>query len=367
MPQKTAPKKKKKETKIRSLVTGACGFIGSHMVETLAAAGHEVIATDFQQAWQEDSYEKALFPGLVKKLAKETFVADLTDPASLAKLPTNVDYVFHVASLFNYTATLATMRKVNVDGTRALASRYLGKKRLKRWVQWGAGGVYGLPSTRDVDVFTEDTPPQPGNDYLKSKWQQEFLIMELGRTKGLPYTIIRPTTVYGPRGGYGSRKLFMEMQTQPVIAIPKNINGHIPFSHVKDVVGAALHLAQSPKAKNEVFNVNDDTDMTNIEFMENLAKLFGKPFMPLPPIPLKQMMPVVKPLLEVMRTVARDVFNTSPPLEPAMFEYFPEDFRYSNDKLKNTGYQFAYPDARLAMEETLNWYLTHDVKSVPVY
>lgn len=350
---------KKSPARKRSLVTGACGFIGSHMVEVLNEAGHDIIAADLPSAWATDSLEAAMYPELVRSMAAETHSIDLADPGSLDVLPTDVDYVFHVASIFSYTTPLEVMQKVNVEGTRRLAERYMGSKKLKRWVQWGAGGVYGLPSNRDVEVFTEELAPEPGNNYLRSKWEQEFLVMELGRTKKLPYTIIRPTTVYGPRGGYGSRQLFLGVKDSPVVAIPGNLNGHIPYVHVRDVARAALHLAGHRGAKNEVYNLNDDTDMTTVEYMRALAKMYGKPFVKLPPVPLKQILSLLSPVLNAQFHLTRDVLKVKPLLEPDMLAYVTEDFKYSNDKLKGTGFQFAYPDARQAFPETLRWYLDH--------
>jgi len=342
---------------IRSLVTGACGFIGSHVVEALAAAGHHVLAADHEAAWKTESVTAARYPGLVKRLARETFTLDLTDPASVAALPSEVDFVFHVASMFSYAAAYEALHKVNVTGTKYLLDRYSGSKRLKRFVHWGAGGVYGLPSTRKVPEFTEDLSPEPGNDYLRSKWAQEFLVMETGRAGKIKYTIIRPTTVYGPRGGYGSRRLFLEMKDNPVVAVPSNLTGHIPFVHAEDVARAALYLSTRPEAVNEVYNLNDDTDMTTVEYMQTMARLYARPFLKLPPVPLDRILAALKPLLTLQLKVARDVLKVAPLAEPDMLAYITEDFRYSNSKLKKTGFRFKFPDARMAFPETLQWYL----------
>jgi len=347
----------RKETKVRSLVTGACGFIGSHVVEQLVQRGHDVVAADHPAAWATDSVKAAKYPGLVKKLARETYSIDLGDPSTLEVLPAGIDYVFHVASIFSYSAPLDKLRKVNVEGTRALAERMLSSGTVKRWLQVGAGGVYGLPSQRAVPEFTEDLEPRPGNDYLRSKWEQESLVMDLGRTRGLPWTIIRPTTVYGPRGGYGARQLFMGYKDMPVVVMPANFCGHAPYIHVEDVARAAIFLATSPKGENQVFNVTDDTDMTNIEYGEAMSRLLGKPFMKVPAVPLPAMLKLLKPVLKLQTRMFRDVLKKQPPLEPDMMAYFTEDFHFSNRKLKATGFEFNYPDARLGFKHTLEWYL----------
>jgi nucleoside-diphosphate-sugar epimerase len=350
----------KTEKAIRSLVTGSCGFIGSHVVEVLAENGHEVVAADHPSAWVgEDNVKAAKYPGLVRNLARETYSIDLGDPGTLDALPKDFDYVFHVASVFNYTATYDLLHRVNVRGTEALVDRLGGSKRLKRWLQVGAGGVYGLPSQRKVAEFTEDLAPLPGNNYLRSKWEQEYFIMEKGRLEGLPYSIIRPTTVYGPRGGYGARQLFMSLIGGPVVALPANINGHAPFIHVRDVARAALFLAQSNVARNEVYNVTDSSDMTTVDYAEALAKLVNKPFVILPPVPLKPLLKALDPVLRLQLDLFRRFGKGTAPVEPDLLAYMTEDFRFSNAKLVATGFQFEYPDARMAFQDTLNWYFTH--------
>lgn len=345
-----------KKSKEVSLVTGACGFIGSHIVETLAAAGHEVIAADMEAAWKTDSVPQARYPSLIRKLAARCETIDLARPETLKVLPAEVDYVFHVASLFSYSATWDALYRVNVEGARALLARYSRSPRLKRWLQIGAGGVYGLPSERQNRTFTEDMAPNPTNDYLRSKWEQEFTIMEAGKRGEIKWTIVRPTTVYGPRGGYGSRKLLLGMDGMAVVAAPGNFRGHIPFIHVEDLAQACLYLAQHPEAENQVFNLSDDTDMTNLEYMETMARLLQRPFVKLPPVPAKKLIDGLMPLLKFQHRFCRDVLKKQSPIEPDMIAYFPEDFRYSNEKLKKTGFTFRYPDARMAFPSTLQWY-----------
>ncbi|MBM4372203.1 MAG: NAD(P)-dependent oxidoreductase [Deltaproteobacteria bacterium] len=356
----STPKKKPPvSSRPRSLVTGACGFIGSHVVEKLREAGHYVIASDHPSGWQKDDLVTGRYPTLVRGWADEVHEFDLTDPGSVDTLPGNLDYVFHLAAIFSYSATLESLRRVNVEGTRNLLEHALKTSpSLKRWVQWGAGGVYGAPSERKVPVFSEDLAPQPGNDYLRSKWEQEFLVMDYGKRGLLEYTIVRPTTVFGPRGGYGARQMFAAPIGMPVVVIPANFTGRIPFIHVEDVALAAIYLAGCGDAANEVFNLNDDTIMNNVEFMKALARILGKPFFRLPPVPYRQLISGALPVLWGVFHLTRDVLKVKPPLEPAIISYLKEDWSYSNEKLHRVGYRFKYPDARLAFESTLRWYQT---------
>lgn len=340
----------------RSLVTGACGFMGSHMVELLHEAGHDVVATDLANAWGEDDRQRGRFPSIIRKLGVEFHPSDMRSPRTLAPLVEGVDYIFHIASIFSYSVPWDALYAVNVAGTRHLVDLALERApRLQRLVLWGAGGVYGLPSHRP-GPFTEDLPPAPSNDYLRSKWFQEHLVMEYGRTRGLPYSILRPTTVYGPRGVYGGGQLLMGPAQMKVVAAPRNFTTHIPFVHVRDVVGAALHLAETESARGEVFNLNDDTLMDNVEFFRFVAEVTGHRFVALPPVPVRLLKTTLTALAHVLRFAADHVVRFAPPLEAGPIQYFGEDFLFSNEKLKKTGYRFLYPDARVGIRETLEWY-----------
>lgn len=346
----------REHAKPRSLVTGACGFMGTHMVELLAAAGHEVLATDLESAWKADDRKAGRFPSVIKSAGVQFVASDLTQPETLAPIVEGLDYVFHVAGVFSYAASWQVLRRVNVDGTKALLDRLLvASPELKRVVVWGAGGIYGFPDADQLPMREDVNPPAPPNDYLRSKWFEEHLVMRYGRERGLPWTILRPTTVYGPRGVYGGGQLLLGVASMPVAAIPRNFTARIPFVHVKDVCGAALFLATAEAAKSQAFNVNDDSRMTNVELFAYLAAITGHRYVSLPSVPIVQMRPLLAALAGAMQAVAQGLSVTSPLDRPTM-EYLGRDFTYANDKLKSTGYQLVYPDARDGIRDTIDWY-----------
>ena len=337
-----------------SLVTGACGFMGSHMVEILLKAGHEVRATDLPSACNASGSDKTRFPGYLRSLGVEPIPADVTRPETLEGLLEDCDYVFHIAAVFSYSASWQALRTVNVDGTlNVLKAVKEQAPKLKRFVLWGAGGVYGFQDREGVPI-TEDDTPEPPNNYLRSKWRQEFEIMKAGQD-WLPYSIIRPTTVYGPRGLYGGGQLLMGTAQAPIHAIPSNFTFRIPFVHVTDVCTAALFLATKPKAKGHIFNLNDDSQMTNVEFMKYIAALEGKSAMLLPAVPVVQLRDVLGQVAKVVQSVAGKMGAVSP-LEVDSIDYLGRDIVYSNDKLKDLGYEFTYADARDGIRDTIDWY-----------
>jgi dihydroflavonol-4-reductase len=344
-----------KSTKPLSLVTGACGFMGTHMVEVLAEAGHQIRATDLAECYQADDRKRGRFPSVLQKLGAEFIPSDLGRPETLAPLVKDVDYIFHIASVFNYTAPWSVLKKINVDGTKALWDYALQEKSLKRVVVWGAGGVYGLPDPEDLPLCEDTTPPAPCNNYLKSKWREEYLTMQYGREKGLKWTILRPTTVYGPRGVYGGGQMVMSAATMKISAMPKNFTARIPFIHAHDVCSAALYLADRKDAENQIFNTNDDSQMTTVEYFKYMADLMGHKFIELPAVPVSSLRNFALGAVDLVKILS-SATGIPIPLERDPIEYVGRDFVYSNEKLHKTGYKFIYSDARDGLRDTVRWY-----------
>jgi len=338
-----------------SLVTGACGFMGSHMLEVLHAAGHEVRGTDLPSAIGADDRKVGRFPSVARALGVDLIPSDLAQPRTLEGLTKGVDHVFHTAAVFNYTAPWEVLFRVNVQGTEALATLAAAEPTLKRFVLWGAGGVYGLPQPWMLPL-REELAPSPPNNYLRSKWTAEYLVMELGRRQRLPWTILRPTTVYGPRAVYGGGVMVMSAATMKVLAVPSNFTGRVPFVHVEDVCRAALHLATHDEGANEIFNLSDDTQMTLVDYFRFMAQLGGRRFITLPPVPVGLLKKVLTHLGDGIVALQRRFGSGPAPLEPDLLAYLGLDFLYSNEKLKRAGYSFVYPDARAGLADTVRWY-----------
>ncbi len=337
------------------LVTGACGFMGSHMVEVLAEAGYRVRATDLPSAFRGDDLNKGLFPSVVRKCGAEIRPADLTDRKSLDEVCSGVQWVFHVAGLFGYSARWDALYAVNVEGTQNLCDALEKSGELERFIMWGAGGVYGLP-TEDKLPLTEDMPTDPPNDYLRSKDLAEKEVMKFCQQHGVAHAVLRPTTVYGPRAVYGGGQLVKGLYKLNPVMVPANFTARIPFVHVRDVVGAALHLASRADGISGPYNVNDDSQLTMIDTMRFFAMMSGAAFIKLPPIPVGAVRRGLVGVASVVQKVMRDYLKRQSPLEPDSIEYLNRDFVYSNDKLKGTGYEFVYPDPRPGLRDTVMWY-----------
>lgn len=173
---------------MRSLVTGATGFIGSHVAEILKARGHSVRLLVRN--------EKRLFPEL--REGYDIVKGDVTQtPEELAQAVSDVDYIFHVAGML-FGRKQIEFNRVNAQGTRNLleAIRRVDKSEVMRFVYCSSQAAVG-PCEDSRHIVDEETTPHPVTFYGRSKLLGENIVRDFG--KEFPVTIIRPPAVYGPR------------------------------------------------------------------------------------------------------------------------------------------------------------------------
>ena len=339
---------------MKTLVTGACGFIGSHMVEVLTDAGHEVVAGDLPVALAAEPEDRTRWPEVCRAAGARLVPLDLTETASIAAAVEGAEVVFHIAAVFDYMAPESVLRKVNVEGTRNLFDALVARGDCRRVVNWGAGGIYGTPVPEELP-FREDSPKRPGNAYLVSKWDQERLAHSY-RRPGLQVTSHRTTSPYGPRAVYGSGQLLLQLAEKPVAI--RNLTGNIPFVHVRDLCRAAQHLALYPGADGHAYNVTDDGRLDSVKLAQLVADEMGTKAKVLPPLPLGLLRKSLSGAARVSGAVAARR-GKRPLLEYDQVQYFGYDFLYSNDKLKATGFTLEYPQPEPGLRETLRWYVEH--------
>lgn len=245
------------------LVTGASGFLGGRLVEVLAAEGHRV-------------------RGLVRTPARaghlagieglEVIRADLADRAALEAALDGVVRVFHCAANVRPWGRWEDYLRDNVHGTRNLvAACVAATPGLERFVHVSTVDVYGYPE----DPADETAPVSPGDfGYGRSKALAEDEVRRLGAS-GIPFTILRPGNVFGPRGqfvtevGDGLRSRVMLM-----------VNGgraHAGLIYVDNLVTGLLAAAESPRAAGETFNMRDACDVTWRQYLDRLADGIGAP------------------------------------------------------------------------------------------
>lgn len=172
---------------MKVLVTGATGFIGRHLTQSLASAGHEV------RCLVRSTSEVGVLPAGGVELCE----GDVRSAESLDKAVTGMDAVYHLAGIRGETAaSLDDYRAVNVQGTANLLEAG-ARAGLSQFIYVSTIGVLGWPKTLPAN---EDTPCRPKGKYHLTKWEGERLAASCTT---LPVTIIRPVMTYGlDRGGF---------------------------------------------------------------------------------------------------------------------------------------------------------------------
>ena len=255
----------------RVLVTGAAGFIGSHVADGCLELGMDVVATD------------DLSGGLAENVpAGATWVqGDVRDPGFVASLWDHgpFEHVYHLAA---YAAEGLShfVRRFNYE-TNLIASVNLVNEairhRVRTFVFTSSIAVYGAGQT----PMTEELVPRPEDPYGISKYAVELDLAAAHELYGLDFVVFRPHNVYGERQNIADRYrnvigIFMSSvlrgEPMPVFGDGRQTRA---FSHIADVAPIIARAPLVEAARNAVFNVGADTPYTILELAEEVARAFG--------------------------------------------------------------------------------------------
>ncbi|MBL7995744.1 NAD-dependent epimerase/dehydratase family protein [bacterium] len=226
---------------MKALVTGATGFIGSHLVESLIAKKYEVICT------VRPTSDLVWLKGLNCRLVQ----GDITDRESLIAPVREAEYIFHVGGITKAKKE-ADYYKINADGSRILYEVCLehnpGIKKIVHLSSLAAGGA-----ALTVRPRNETDTDSPLTYYGKSKLEGEKYALQY--SKLLPITILRPPAVYGPR----EKDIFFYFQLiskhlKPQLGWNKK---YLSMIYVSDLVNAILLAAEAPKSNGQIYYVDD--------------------------------------------------------------------------------------------------------------
>jgi UDP-glucose 4-epimerase len=239
---------------VKTLVTGGCGFIGSHLTEQLLSQGHEVVILDNLSCGR-----LANITSFEKHPKLRVITADIVDREQIAPLFTGVDWVFHLAGIADIVPSIErpdAYFQNNVVGTLNVlqCARDAGVKRL---VYAASSSSYGIPAQYPTP---ESSPIQPQYPYALTKYMGEELVLHWAQVYKLPAVSLRLFNVYGPRsrttGAYGA--VFGVFLAQKLNGRPYTVVGDgqqtRDFTYVEDVANAFVHAAQS-EASGEAINV----------------------------------------------------------------------------------------------------------------
>lgn len=243
------------------LITGATGFVGSHLLQMALAQNREVICPiRASKNTTSDSWASQ-----IQNIDRQT---DWQPHLN------NVHTVIHCAArvhVMNDTASdpLAAFREVNLYGSLRLAEQAAAAG-VRQFIYLSSVKVNG-EMTMNGQAFSENDPPSASDPYGISKQEAEAALLELGQRSGMAITIIRPPLVYGK--GVGANFLSLLIWVKKQVPLPLgSIHNQRSFVFVKNLCDFILHCVQDPRAFNQIFLVSDGKDLSTTELLKEAAK-----------------------------------------------------------------------------------------------
>ena len=256
---------------MKVLVTGADGFIGSHLVEELVKKGYQVKAFVYYNSFNTWGWLDTIPKDIMKNV--EIFQGDIRDPNGVEEVMKDVEAVFHLAALiaipFSYHSP-DTYVDTNIKGTLNVlqAARKLGTKRV---LVTSTSEVYGTAQYVPID---EKHPFQGQSPYSATKIGADRLAESFYRSFQLPVTIVRPFNTYGPR--QSARAVIPTIITQLLAGKTEIKLGALTptrdFNYVKDTVNGFIAIYESDKTIGEEINIATQREISIGELANELIR-----------------------------------------------------------------------------------------------
>lgn len=259
---------------MKVLVTGADGFIGSHLTEALVREGHDVRAFVMYNSFNSWGWLDGCAPDVAGKF--DVFAGDIRDPYGVKKAMQGYDVVLHLAALiaipYSYHSP-DTYVDTNIKGTLNIvqAARELGVQKV---VHTSTSEVYG--TARFVPI-TEEHPLQGQSPYSASKIGADQIALSFYNAFDTPVSVIRPFNTYGPR--QSARAIIPTVITQIATGQRKIKLGALhptrDFNFVNDTVQGFLAVARSERSVGEVINIGSNFEVSIGETVQMIADIMG--------------------------------------------------------------------------------------------
>lgn len=259
---------------MKILVTGADGFIGSHLTEALVRAGHDVRAFVLYNSFNSWGWLDQCAADVAGKF--EVFAGDIRDPHGVRKAMQGCDTVMHLAALiaipYSYHSP-DTYIDTNVKGTLNVvqAARELGVTRV---VHTSTSEVYG---TAKFVPITEEHPLQGQSPYSASKIGADQIALSFYNAFDTPVAVIRPFNTYGPR--QSARAVIPTVITQIASGARRIKLGAVhptrDFNFVEDTVRGFMAVAGAPRAVGEVVNIGSNFEISVGDTVRMIAEVMG--------------------------------------------------------------------------------------------
>ena len=255
---------------MKALVTGADGFIGSHLTELLLAQGYFVRALSYYNSFNDWGWLEAI----PTKTNLEIVTGDIRDPNICRELVKGVDIIFHLAALiaipYSYRAPDSYI-DTNVKGTLNIcqAARDNGNIRI---IHTSTSEVYGTALYVPID---EKHPKQPQSPYSASKIGADMIALSFYNAFGLPVTIARPFNTYGPRQ---SARAFIPTVITQILSGAQSIHlGDLTptrdLNYILDTCQGFLALAGCESAIGKEVNISSNYEISMEEIVDIICEI----------------------------------------------------------------------------------------------
>jgi len=328
---------------MKILVTGATGFIGSHLVERLSREGLKIRC--LVRPNSDTSFLETL-KGI------ELFKGDLLRPNSLFEATRGAEKVFHLAAVSHTIENVdySFFRERNVLPSIHLAKAAI-KNKVKKFIFYSSIEAIGLKRAASVKKPIDETVlSAPETKYGRSKLEVEKSFLALYKKEGLPVVIIRPTVIFGPRDiSHGPLKLFKSIQSGMfrIVGSGRNL---VSWCYVENLVEATLLAANKKISTAQIYFISDERPYPFEEIAQVAAKCLG--------VKLSKMK--IPPLLAKLACLPTEfgasLVKKEPPLSRSKLRLATQNFVYDVSKArKQLGYRQIY-SLEEGMKITISWY-----------
>ena len=319
------------------LITGATGFVGSHLAKALLEYGPKVKINALIRK-SSDTSNLRIFSDI------NYLYGDLEDIQSLRRSVKGVDIIYHLAGILGkYGVPETRYRAVNTEGTRNILEACFAEGRIKQFIYLSSAGVLG-PNVKDAD---ETYPPNPSNVYERTKADAENVVFEYYHKKKVPVTVLRPEFLYGP-GDQHVLGLFKTIKNRMFFLI----DGGQSFLHptyIEDIIQALLRCCGNALAIGRVYLIAGERAVTAREFVGVIAGCLH-----VRPIAMSLSKKTALLMSKGFELTA-GLLRLDPPLTESRVKFFTESRSYNISKAEN---ELHFKPLRLeeGVRRTVEWY-----------
>lgn len=304
--------------KMKILVTGGTGFLGSVIVDTLVRRGTDDISVLSSSASQTNLGRSADSVTAIQ--------ASITDRDAMHRLIRDFDVVCHLAATVDESLPLNEIYRINVDGTVNVFDACI-KNGIPKVVYASSVGIYGDLQNLPGD---ENSPMNAASSYERTKKEVEYLIPNF-RQQGLTLINLRPVIVYGPGSPMWHKTVANVVSGKPYIGTGKN---KWPLVYVDDAADAFILAIDSDKAINDDFIISGPQAYPYRDIVKAIKGAVGRK-LPVPRIPL-----TILSFLSWLNKVMHSVVGVPYVITPFKVKRFSRDREFLSHKIQDTlGYQ----------------------------